>query len=327
MPLTLVILASELEDGRPPLAITLDSPRIVLGRRDGSDLRLPDLSVGARHASIRQRGSEYLLVDEGSANGTWLGAVKLGPQAPVVLRSGDRFRLGRVWLEARVTPEPATPQPAVAADALALELVARGLAAQEEPCRPKLTVLEGPDAGHTWVLEDPFARRALGRGKECDVVLTDPAVARRHLEIGQRGREVVVRDLAGAEPALLDGAPVGRTEMPWRPGKVLTVGATTLTLVHPGLEALLELERAEEERVSEADLPPPPEVAPPAADTPAPAGAIEGAAPSPTPAPEAPAVNANLDTRGGWNLTDGAVLIVTVGVLAVSVVGLYWLFR
>jgi pSer/pThr/pTyr-binding forkhead associated (FHA) protein len=323
MSLTLVILANGLEDGRPALAITLDSPRIVLGRRDGSDVRLPDLSVSARHASIRQRGSEYLLVDEGSTNGTALGSVALGPQAPVVLRSGDRFRLGRVWLEVRVSPEPAAPSLTLAADALALELVARGLAAQAEPCRPKVTVLEGPDAGLEWQLEDPYARRALGRGKECELVLTDAGVSRRHLEIAQRGREVTVRDLGGGEPATLDGAAVSRAELPWRPGKRLTVGATTLSLAHPALEALLELERGEDERVAAADLPPPPEEpAPP--ETPAP----PEVAPTPTTAPVAAPERPIADSRGGgWNLTDGAVLLVALGVLAISVAGLYWIFQ
>lgn len=323
MSLTLIILANELHEGRPPLAITLDSPRIVLGRREGSDVRLPDLSVSARHASIRQRGSEYLLVDEGSTNGTMLGSVALGPQAPVVLRSGERFRLGRVWLEARVSPEPAAASPNVAADALALELVARGLAAQGELCRPKVTVLEGPDAGQEWQLEDPYARRALGRGKECELVLSDPGVSRRHLEIAQRGREVTVRDLGGGEPATLDGAAVGRTELPWRPGKLLAVGATTLSLAHPALEALLELERGEDERVAPAELPPPPdEPAPP--ETPAPPEAAPTPTTAPVSAPERPVV----DSRGGgWNLTDGAVLLVALGVLAISVAGLYWIFR
>jgi len=58
--------------------------------------------VSHRHASIRQRGAEYIVLDEGSSNGTFVGPVRLAPQAPRVLRSGDLVRVGRVWLEVSI---------------------------------------------------------------------------------------------------------------------------------------------------------------------------------------------------------------------------------
>src|SRR5262245_52114401 len=87
---------------RPPsLSLTLDSPMIVIGRGEGSEVRLPDPSVSHRHATIRQRGNEYILVDEGSTNGTFMGGVKLGALAPRILKHGDLARVGRVWIEVR----------------------------------------------------------------------------------------------------------------------------------------------------------------------------------------------------------------------------------
>src|SRR6188474_810176 len=74
---------------RPPLSITLDAPRVIIGRGEGCEVRLPDASVSHRHASIRQRGAEYIVLDEGSANGTFVGPVRLSPQAPRVLTDGD----------------------------------------------------------------------------------------------------------------------------------------------------------------------------------------------------------------------------------------------
>src|SRR4051812_36771727 len=70
-------------------ALSFDAPRLIIGRGDGCDVRLPDPSVSHRHASIRQRGAEYLVVDEKSTNGTFLAQVRLPPHSPRVVRSGE----------------------------------------------------------------------------------------------------------------------------------------------------------------------------------------------------------------------------------------------
>ena len=85
MALTVVVRSGDLKS---QATITFDAPRIVIGRGDGCEIRLPDPSVSHRHASIRQRGTDYVVIDEGSSNGTFVGPVRLSPQAPRVVRSG-----------------------------------------------------------------------------------------------------------------------------------------------------------------------------------------------------------------------------------------------
>jgi predicted component of type VI protein secretion system len=129
MAATIVVLSGSRE-GLPELSLTLDSPRIVIGRGESCEVRLPDASVSARHASLRQRGADYVLLDEGSTNGTFMGPVRLPPQTPRVVRSGERVRAGRVWLEIRIEPAIVKGSPVVAARELALALVTRGLESQ-----------------------------------------------------------------------------------------------------------------------------------------------------------------------------------------------------
>src|SRR6187551_2095078 len=105
MALTVVVRSG---DHPTPLKISLDAPRIVIGRGDGCEVRLPDASVSHRHASIRQRGADYIVLDEGSTNGTFVGPVRLSPQAPRVLINGDLIRIGRVWLEIVIEQVPPT---------------------------------------------------------------------------------------------------------------------------------------------------------------------------------------------------------------------------
>src|SRR5687768_6355216 len=144
MALTVVVRSGDVKSAPQ---ITFDAPRIVIGRGDGCEVRLPDPSVSHRHASLRQRGTDYIVIDEGSSNGTFVGAVRLSPQAPRVLRSGDLIRVGRIWLEVRIEQALPTPNTQLATKELALSLVAAALAEQGERSAARVFVAEGPDAG------------------------------------------------------------------------------------------------------------------------------------------------------------------------------------
>ena len=324
-------------------SLVFDSPRLVLGRGEKCDLRLPDPTVSLTHASLRQRGSEYLIVDEGSTNGTALGAVRLAPQSPRVVRSGERVRLGRVWLELRHEPGMGTPQPVLAAQGLALALVTRGLGQQGEDARPRVRVVAGPDAGKELVLGEP-RRYVIGRAKESDLALDDPGAARRHLSLGLKGSYALVQDLAGRSDALLAGAPLGPSDVPWKRELELRLGANELRFVYPAAEALAELERGPDELLRPEEVPPEPSVdegqespSPPLASEGA-SGVTDGASgaePRRPPAPRSPAQSRALrpqhpppEPEGArWTRLDLTILLVAAAVIAASLFGLYSLLK
>jgi len=86
----------------------LERENSTIGRSDPHSNIFPevDLSkfdretkVSRRHARIRRQGDMYLIEDLGSVNGTWINdAVRLAPNQPRVLESGDRLRLGETTL-------------------------------------------------------------------------------------------------------------------------------------------------------------------------------------------------------------------------------------
>src|SRR5258708_30793276 len=154
MPVT-VVVRSGAQSKEATLSLTLEAPTIVIGRGEGSEIRLPDPSVSHRHATIRQRGSEYILVDEGSTNGTFMGGVKLGALAPRILKHGDLARVGRVWLEIRFDSAVPSANTVLATKDLALALVARALDAQGELRGPRLTVTDRPDTPPSMSPDDP----------------------------------------------------------------------------------------------------------------------------------------------------------------------------
>jgi transcriptional regulator with PAS, ATPase and Fis domain len=71
---------------------------VVLGRGTNSDVVVPDDSVSRRHARLSVSEQAITLEDLGSANGTTVDGERLVPGAPVFLRIGSAFELGKTTI-------------------------------------------------------------------------------------------------------------------------------------------------------------------------------------------------------------------------------------
>lgn len=68
----------------------------------------------------------------------------------------------------------------------------------------------------------------LGRSRECDIVLEDPNVSRKHAEVRPRGGSWVVADLGSTNGSRLNGRLIEGSEVV-KPGDEIEVGSTHLT--------------------------------------------------------------------------------------------------
>lgn len=76
---------------------------ISIGRAAGNDVAIRDMRLSRQHAQIRQQAQEWVIVDLGSTNGTYVNDKRItGPQ---VVRSGDRIMLGETTLIVQDYPE------------------------------------------------------------------------------------------------------------------------------------------------------------------------------------------------------------------------------
>jgi len=322
MPLTVVVRSAASGEAR----LTFDgTQRIVLGRGAGCDLRLPDATVSLRHASLRAQGADFVVVDEGSANGTFVGGVRVAPHTSRIVRSGDLVRLGRVWIELRVDRSPVTRDLAAATRDLALALVSQAMGEMGSDRTTKLQIVEGRDQGATLELAEEGRVYVIGRGPECDLPLADADASREHARVVRRGGAVLVRDLDAKNGTWLGEARVAQDrDVPWKPGTVLQIGHTAIALQEPVGETLAEIEAAPDEPLAPED----PVAPPPGAPPPEPR-VLDPSPPSAAPlaaVPEAPA-RASPRARSGWTPTDLMVMAAAIGVLALSIAGLYWLLR
>jgi pSer/pThr/pTyr-binding forkhead associated (FHA) protein len=323
MAVTLVVRSGASD--RPGLSF--DAPRVVIGRSEGCEVRLPDPSVSQRHASIRQRGADYLIQDEGSTNGTFVGPVRLSPGAPRLLRTGDRIRVGRVWLDVRIESVAVPPNPALATKELALALVAEALSAEGEPAAPRLQVVEGSHRGKHLELVESDRAYVIGRGKNVDLSLDDTDLSRRHAQITRRGDRLFVKDLGSKNGTQFDDEPVSaEREVPWPANKRLRVGSHTVEYEDPVRDALVALERAPDERVAAGEVL---DEAPPSAPEPRPeegSKAPRPAVPSPAVSPPRSAAKGRV-TPPGWTGTDYLVAVAAVIVLGLSLAAVVWLIQ
>ena len=68
--------------------------RIIIGRSSSADVQLPHAAVSATHASIRSQDAGYVLIDEGSTNGTRVNENPVAAARPKPLRTQDTIDLG-----------------------------------------------------------------------------------------------------------------------------------------------------------------------------------------------------------------------------------------
>lgn len=345
MPLTVRVFGDERprrhgEDGVP--SITLDAPRILLGRGEGCDIRLPDPTVSHRHLSVRQRGSDYVLVDEGSTNGTRVGKTLLSAQAPRTVRSPELVRIGKTWVELVVCADPPSRSAPQLAKEIALDLVVRSLEKGGEDGRARVRVEEGASAGSEAAVPSGEAL-VIGRARDAGLFIDDADASRRHVEVRRRGDVLVVRDLGSRAGSAIGGRVLGETDAIWRRGEPLRIAGTTLSYVFEAAEALAELERQPDVKVplrelQQDEVQEVQEVLEEACDDSEPSPDTDAAASDEETSDEAsgheepqadvdvaPKRSAALSRRkaGQWSLTDFAVVLLALGVFSLSAVG-YW---
>ena len=150
---------------------------------------------------------------------------------PVVEFVTDRrLGLGEFGIQTRVVQAPRDRESPVGDEQAGSTMIynAAGEAAGriEEPQRPRheqaLLLVDGKR------LVVGAAGVTVGRSRQCDVVLSDPNVSRRHAEIRPRGNAWVLTDLGSTNGSLLNGHRVDRPEV-IHPGDEIELGTSVIT--------------------------------------------------------------------------------------------------
>jgi pSer/pThr/pTyr-binding forkhead associated (FHA) protein len=95
-----------LNQGMTGRAHELTVDRTTVGRVEDNTFHIPDASVSSHHCEVHLRGSDILIRDLNSTNGTFINNEKI---AEAVLKPGQTLRLGQVELKLESGTEAVTP--------------------------------------------------------------------------------------------------------------------------------------------------------------------------------------------------------------------------
>jgi pilus assembly protein CpaF len=195
-------------------------------------------------------------------------------------------------------------------------------------------VAEGEDQGTTLSLTEEGRPYLVGRAAHCDLPLADADVSREHVRVMVRRSAVLIEDLGTKNGTALGGAALGEgRSVTWRSTQMLKLGRTVVALVEPVAQALAAIETAEDEVLPESAAIGTGKDASGGLGAPAAsAKEAQGAAASASRVSTASAASeaaARGRPRQGlrWSAVDVAVMGAALGVLALSLVGIYWLLR
>jgi pSer/pThr/pTyr-binding forkhead associated (FHA) protein len=85
----MIVVRQGKEPGR---MFELRKDRVTIGRSRDSDIFLEDLAVSRLHTTINRESADYVLRDEGSANGTYINGKRITEQP---LEEGDEIQVGQ----------------------------------------------------------------------------------------------------------------------------------------------------------------------------------------------------------------------------------------
>ena len=235
---------SSWDENSPAVSYSFGHDRVSIGRGAGVDVQLPHPAVSSLHATLRQSGAGYTIVDEGSTNGTLVNATTLVALRPKPLRSGDRIELGGFALDVEMMPigeSTSAGETALFARQLVRAIVVQG----ERPAEAAaLLVTNGPNQGTRHLLPAPPARLVVGRAEQVDVTIDDADASREHAELVHDHRGLHIHDLGSKNGVLLNGVRVETSLV--RDRDELQIGATVLVYDDPAAAAVAAISAADD---------------------------------------------------------------------------------
>jgi Protein of unknown function (DUF3662)/Inner membrane component of T3SS, cytoplasmic domain len=214
-------LAKEMEENQMVSVSRVYVPnhyRVFLSPRDREQF-------ASYEPALRKELSDYLLEHSRQER------LALTSRPQVEFHTDDRLDLGEFGIQAQLLGEPEDEEPGVVEAAPSAGDFGHTMVySPDREARPLEPMLDRRQAllvseGRRNVLSGD--RIMIGRSRECDVVVSDPNVSRRHIELrrGERGWAAV--DLGSTNGMKVNGRRVSHAELD--PGDRITIGITDLT--------------------------------------------------------------------------------------------------
>jgi pSer/pThr/pTyr-binding forkhead associated (FHA) protein len=250
-------------EGLAPRALTFESNArsIVIGRDATADFQLPLASISRHHARISAADSLYVLEDLGSTHGTQVNGKAVVSGEKTVLHTGDVIGLTKAHITCSIeTEKVASDDPFEGTEAVAARAVQGilGRLGDAKQSAPYLRALNGTMSGTRYPLASPLTQWTVGRSTDCECMLDDVNVSRRHALLKKEWSGFVVEDLGSKNGVLVNDVRIKKRRRLANEDE-LTIGPVRLVFIDPDADLLdalknvpgFEVEDPIEESVSE----------------------------------------------------------------------------
>lgn len=229
-------------EGLAPRALTFESNArtLVIGRDATADFQIPLPTVSRHHARIVATDGLHTIEDLGSTHGTQVNQKALVAGEKKVLRHGDVIGLTRASITCAIESEKvASDDPFEGTGAVAARAVQGilGRIGDAKQSAPYLRALTGTMSGTRYPLESPLTQWTVGRSNECECMLDDVNVSRRHALLKKDWSGFVVEDLGSKNGVLVNDVRIRRRRR-LKNEDELTIGPVRLVFVDPDADLL-----------------------------------------------------------------------------------------
>ncbi len=233
-------------EGQAPRALAHESTAqtIILGRDGSADFQIPLSTISRQHARIAEADGLYVIEDLGSTHGTAVNGRKLAKGEKKVLKDGDIIELTKAKVKVSIETEkliesvPGEGTKAIAARAVQGILGRLGEARSEGPY---FRVLNGADEGTRFTMQGNFTEWNFGRSKDCEFVLNDPNVSRRHARVKKDWSGFIIEDLGSKNGVLVNDQLVKKSRR-LKDRDEVTIGPVKAVYIDPDADLLRALE-------------------------------------------------------------------------------------
>jgi len=215
---------------------------IVLGRETDCGVVLANPAVSRYHVKMFSRGIEWLAEDLGSRHGTLLNGAPLKENQAVSLRDRDRLEIaGTQVIFHAEKPNMATEErTAFLAQQVVADMLG-SLSGQESS--PYLRFLDGPEEGQRVMLDGQKPYLILGRSPDCDVLLDESNVSRRHARVTVDFSGIWIEDL-GSKNGIQVASEVVRDKVRLKDRTEVQVGGVRMMFCDPASAYLGDLDKS-----------------------------------------------------------------------------------
>lgn len=238
------------EEGKAARALAFESEAdsITLGRDNKCEFKIPATTISRQHCRIYFQDQTYIIHDLRSTHGTSVNGKKLEGDEKKVLNNGDVIDLANVRItvsiEVEQQEEVGIGEKTQALAAKAVEEILSGInLGQSHDEGPYLRVLNGIDEGTRFVFGNSN-EWYMGRSKDCDFIINDPNISRRHAIIRKDWEGYYVEDLGSKNGVLVNDKKVIKRRF-LRHRDEIVIGPIKLLYVDPNFELLNAIDQIE----------------------------------------------------------------------------------